>query len=91
MEIFQGKPQWALHVIVYHGQGFGHGIWLETQRQGREPIGSSLGTWTGLGIPEDVLELATARLSDTLYEHLLTRYSIRTELPFRRRGSSTNL
>jgi hypothetical protein len=77
MEICEGKAQWAMHVLVYHGRGFGHGIWMETQRQGSHPYGMPLGSWTGLGIPEDIAELAQARVGDTLYEHLITRYTLR--------------
>lgn len=75
------KPQWALHVIVWHGQSFGHKIELETQRQGCAPSPiRSLGSWKGLGVPESVAELAQAQLGDTLYEHLVTRYGIQEEL-----------
>jgi hypothetical protein len=67
-------------VIVYHGRRFGHRIELETQRQGLDTCYLSLGTWKGLGIPEDLLELATARTADTLWSHLVTRYTIAQEL-----------
>jgi hypothetical protein len=81
------SPQWAMHVIVFHGPTFGHRIRLETQRQGCAPVASSLGTWKGMGIPESLLELATARVADTLHLHLETRYGIAQELPFPPSGS----
>ena len=74
-------PQWAMHVIVWHGPKFGHRISLETQRQGCHPYGVSLGSWTGIGIPEPVLTLASVRITDTFEQHLTTRYGIRDELP----------
>ena len=82
----QEKPQWRMGVIVYHGRDFGHRLELETQRQGQATRFTSLGSWKGLGIPESVLNEASALVMACLTEHLVTRYGVQGEIDFRRGG-----
>lgn len=74
------KPQWAMHVIVWHGPSFGHSITIETQTQGRPPFEHPAGTWKDLGVPEPVLTAARCALDAIFTQHLTTRYGIANEL-----------
>jgi hypothetical protein len=76
----QEKPQWRLGVIVYHGPRFGHRLELETQRQGFDTICSSIGQWTGIGIPDPVLSHARAIVDAAFTDHLISRYGVANQL-----------
>lgn len=77
----RSRLQWTLTVQIYHGPSFGHSIEMLTHTNGRdgETI-DSLGSWRGVGVPEDVLKQARALVDAALTQHLLTRYGIAGQL-----------
>lgn len=78
--------QWALLFKVLHGPKFGHRIEIEVQKRGLTGVTFSGGTWTGLGIPAEVLEKVRAQLDAIVSDHLITRYGLREELPMKWSG-----
>lgn len=78
--------QWAMLVKVLHGPKFGHRIEIQLRSKARETLTLDGGTWTGLGVPDDVLVCIRAQLDAILTDHLVTRYGIREELPLKWSG-----
>lgn len=81
------KQQWHLLIQISHGPSFGHEITMQQKLRGhdagpRERIGS----WTGLGVPETVLNQATAIIQAVITEHVVTRYGVAGELPLKWAG-----
>jgi len=78
--------QWTLDVTVYHSRGFGHRVRAAVldRRGGWHTVGTW--SWKGLGFPAEMLPDVQARISAVVAEHLVTRYGIAGQLPFRWAG-----
>jgi hypothetical protein len=78
--------QWTLDVTVSHAPQFGHEIQAQvlTRAGGWTQLG--VWRWTGLGIPEDMLDDFRVHLDAIVTEHLITRYGISSQLPLRWAG-----
>lgn len=81
------KLQWTLTFQVYHSPTYGHKLLLCTERGlYGDPHWKSLGSWKGLGIPEDVLTEARSSVMARIDEYLVTRYGVQGELPMKWAG-----
>lgn len=78
--------QWSLCVRIWHGPSFGHQILATTQSRGRDALLHDLGVWKGIGIPEGKLTEAASTLNSLFVEHIVTRYGVAGELPFKWTG-----
>jgi hypothetical protein len=78
--------QWTLDVTVFHSRGVGHRLRASVldRRGGWRTVGSW--PWKGLGFPEELLPDIDARVCSVIHEHLITRYGIAGQLPFRWAG-----
>jgi hypothetical protein len=77
----EGKPQWSMTVTVWHGPTFGHVVDLQTVSRSRmEDLDICIGTWRGVGVPEDVYKGILATVDSVLGDHLVYRYSIQPRL-----------
>jgi hypothetical protein len=84
------SSQWTLDVSVYHLDGFRHVVraMVLSKRGGWQTCGQWV--WTGVGIPEPLLNDVVARVDGLITEHLVTRYGIQLQLPRdRQEGRST--
>jgi len=75
-----------MHIVVFHSPTFGHEIEISTQKQGEAPYVEATPNWKGLGVPEAVLNSACGAVHALLSEHLVTRYGVAGELPFKWSG-----
>lgn len=80
------KWQWAMLVKVLHGPKFGHRVEIQLRSKARETLTLEGGSWTGLGVPGDVLQSLRSQLDAIVSDHLVTRYGIRDELPLKWSG-----
>lgn len=76
------KPQWTMTVTVYHLPNFNHAVELVTETRGapRRYTHDTVGTWKGVGIPNDVLQDVAMSVKWVLEEHLITRYGVAANL-----------
>jgi hypothetical protein len=86
MDYGREQWQWSLRVVIFHGPAFGHRLELTTHTKGRTPLVQSMGLWKGFGVPESLVTGARARLDSVFVEHLLDRYGVAGELPFKWSG-----
>jgi hypothetical protein len=72
------KPQWTMTVTIYHGPSFGHAIELATETRGRitESTHDSIGSWRGVGCPNEVLQQAEALIGAAFTYHVVARYGV---------------
>lgn len=78
------KLQWECCFTIWHAPDFGHKLELRTYTKGRDAARKTeLGSWTGLGVPEQLVQDATTLVNAAIVEHLVTRYGIRGELPMK--------
>jgi len=64
-------------VSLWHGTQFGHTVEVETVTKGRDiDTIDSLGSWRGIGIPEETYKGIMASVNAILSEHLVTRYGV---------------
>jgi hypothetical protein len=76
VDVPQGKLQWAMHLLIWHGPDFGHMITLQQQRQGADPETVDWWKWKGLGVPKEVLDQVQAWTSAVVADHLVFRYGV---------------
>lgn len=69
-------PQWMLWCTVSHGPRFGHRLSLDTVHKHSDPYRVGQWSWTGIGVPPELMQDAEARMLAVLTEHLTTRYGI---------------
>jgi hypothetical protein len=76
------KPQWTMTVTIYHGPSFGHAIEVATETKGRpaQSTRDSIGTWRGVGCPEDVYRGALTLINAIFGDHIMFRYGVASEL-----------
>lgn len=78
--------QWTMDVTVFHAPQFGHRVVVQVlgKTGGWLRVGGI--QWTGLGIPEGLLEELVAVVDGTVSQHLSARYGIQGTLPHRWAG-----
>jgi hypothetical protein len=78
--------QWTLDCSVFHVDGYRHVVLARVlgRRGGWVSVGSW--SWTGLGVPEPLVNDLQARIAAVVAEHLVTRYGVEGELPLRWAG-----
>lgn len=76
------RVQWTMTVTIYHGSSFGHAIELVTETRGRprDSTHDSLGSWRGVGCPEEVAKAADIFISAAFWDHIVQRYGITERL-----------
>jgi hypothetical protein len=75
------RAQWTLDVTVFHGPEFGHQVKAAILSNRGNWMRCGTWTWSGLGIPAEVVTDIQSRVAAIISEHLVTRYGVQGQLP----------
>jgi hypothetical protein len=77
----RAKPQWIMSISIYHGPTFGHSVELDTvSKRPMEDTSDVIGSWHGIGVPEEVYKQILASVQAVLSDHLVYRYGVQPAL-----------
>jgi hypothetical protein len=72
----ESVPQWMLWVTVSHGSHYGHRVTIQVVGKNSDPFEVAHWSWTGIGVPPDLMDQLESQVLAVLVEHLTTRYGI---------------